>query len=267
MKSAAAALPIGAAAWFNAPVFSRAQIDLLKYAALLLMTVDHLAFLPQMSDAFSEAVAYISRPVFPVFAFFVTYHFVYHTKSKIAYLLRILAFAFIAEGPYQQLRALGGESVWYLGNILFSLALGVAVLLWVEWLQNFPDVPFFRRHKGRNLLPAKWLAAMLGACLFFAASLFVDYLMFGPAMMIAYYLWLTRPSEATRNAALFFTFVLNLPSGVAYAMAGLTFFVLAAVLATVHEKRLQWVPKPKRWFMYAFYPLHILLILLIGVSI
>lgn len=254
-----------AGAWVNVPVLGRAQIDALKYIALLLMVADHLCFLPQMPHDAAMALTYISRLVFPVFAFLVTYHFVHHTRDKTAYLLRILAFAFIAEGPYAQLKNLSGEPVWYMSNILFSLGLGMATLIWIEWLARFPDVPFFEHHKTKNLLPVKWLAALLGACAIFTMSLFVDYTFFGVAVMVSYYLWLTRPGEATRNAAVFFTFLTNIPSGVLVAAAGLAFFALASLIVMVGEARLSWVPNPNRWFFYAFYPAHLLAIYIMGV--
>lgn len=258
-------LPLHTLSWVKAPALGSRQIDFLKYLALILMVIDHLSHLPQLSQQAVELLALIGRPVYPIFAFILVYHYVHHTRNKTGYLLRILFFAFIAEGPYQQMMGLRGAQTWYMANILFSLALGIATLLWIEWLSKFPDVAFFRKHKARNLLPAKWLAAMFGACAIFVASLFVDYLFFGVMMTVAYYLWLTNSGKETDNAAIFFTFVLNVLASWTQAFATLIFFPIMGLVSAIGEARLQWVPRPNRWFFYVVYPAHIILLILIGV--
>lgn len=265
MIDALARFPRQTFAWMGAPTVGSHQIDAIKYLALLLMVIDHLSFLPQLSQSAVDILTLIGRPVFPMFAFVVVYHFVHHTRNKSAYLLRMLIFAFIAEGPYQQMIGVRVDASWYTANILFSLALGIVTLLWIEWLIKFPEVPFFRARKEQNILPAKWLVAFFGACALFVVSMFVSYLFFGTIMMIAFYLWLTFPGMGTNKAAVAFTFALNLPGSIAQAFAGLLFFPIMVVMNIFGEQSMGWVPRPNRWFFYAFYPLHLVLIIALGV--
>ena len=254
----------GIFSWMNAPALSSKQIDALKYLAALLMFLDHASLLPQVPAQTALAAYYLSRAVFPIFAFVMVYHYLYHTRDKLKYLLRVFIVALIAQGPYLQLQAMNpGAHIWDTGNILFSLALGLVVLMLLEWVQKFPDVPFFQHRKHQNILPAKWFVVTFGSLGIFVVSLFVEYLFFGSMMMAAFYFWIKSPSKESANAAVFFTFLLNIVPGFLPALATLSFFLIMGLIGGARGRGLKLFPPAGRWFFYFFYPAHLALIVII----
>jgi len=268
MNIAVGSVGVWTISWIQAPSLTSDQINIAKFIAIFLMVLNHVSLLPQVPASAAIVLDYIGRPVFPIFAFIMVYHYVHHTRSKSQYLLRLLTVALIAEGPYRQLRAMSPvPPSWDMLNILFSLGLGLVLLVWVEWLQKFPDVPYFERFKERNLMPLKWFVSTFGFLCIFVASLFVDYLFFGPLMMVAFYFWLTRPCEETMNASIFFTFMLNIVAGILFALTTLAFFIIMGLVSRIDDRSIKKLPKPSKWLFYFFYPVHLAIIVLIGVNI
>lgn len=234
----------------KAPAVTSSQIEAIKVFAAILMVINHLGVIyPDLASL----LAYIGRPVFPLFSFIVAYHYVYHTKNKTGYMLRMLAFAFIAQGPYRSAMELmyPGMDMYFL-NILFSLALGLAALQWIELIRDWPE---------DKSLPIKWLIGFAGFLAILSLSFFVEYMFFGVVMTISMYFWISEPTLESRNATMFFTFLLNIVSGFTMALAGLSAFLFIGVFAQIDFK----IPRINGVAYYLFYPAHLFILYLLGV--
>ena len=71
-------------------VLSSGQQEFLKYIAIFLMVLDHIA------NVYSEYYyfKYIGRVVYPIFAFIMIYNYINNTSNKENYIKRVLIWAF-----------------------------------------------------------------------------------------------------------------------------------------------------------------------------
>jgi len=74
--------------------------ELLKYIALLLMTIDHAGAILYGHYEGLHLSTVLGRLVFPIFAYLAIYNYLYHTKDKKRYITRLFIFAFISQVPY-----------------------------------------------------------------------------------------------------------------------------------------------------------------------
>ena len=103
----------------------------LKIIAVLSMVTDHCAYyLLDESSVTYEVMRCFGRIAFPVFAFLVAEGFA-HTRNRMRYFLSLLLFAVISEVPWYLLN--GADDTH---NVMFTLALGVAVLAAFERFQE-----------------------------------------------------------------------------------------------------------------------------------
>ncbi|HEY8096956.1 MAG TPA: TraX family protein [Methylobacter sp.] len=210
------------------------NLELIKWVAALLMVVDHInKYLlgdshPIMFDA--------GRLAMPLFVFVLSYNLarnepntLYESKTlALRMTKRLFAFGLIATPIYI---ALGGVTWgWWPLNILFGLCA-------VSTLVCFIQRKFY-------------VAAVV---FFFAAGFFVEF--FWPLLGLGLALWFyfRKPSVGAALFAGAFLVSLRLINGNYWALAAVPLFL---VLCAVSVK----VPRV-RWFFYAFYPLHLAVIL------
>ena len=210
----------------------------LKIIAVLSMVTDHCAYylLDEGSVAY-EVMRCFGRIAFPVFAFLVAEGFA-HTRNRMRYFLSLLLFAVISEVPWYLLNDADGTH-----NVMFTLALGVAVLAAFERL---------REHRVLcccSLLLTAWLAAWLGT----------DYEWRGVLMIVVFYLFSTIRSMNTpiilrRMMQLLFAFPLMMHYGVIGALlACAVIFLYDGTRGFIHGN-------VAKYGFYAFYPVHLFLI-------
>ena len=114
--------------------------DILKWIALVTMTLDHAAecvirgFVAsqgallsqqgfQIIDAAYTAMRHLGRMAFPLFAFLLVEGF-YRTRSRLKYIGRVFLTALVSEVPFD-LMLYGKAVAWESQNTLFTLAIGL----------------------------------------------------------------------------------------------------------------------------------------------
>ena len=227
--------------------------DLIKLLACLTMLIDHAGkmLFPQIGE-----MRLIGRLAFPMFAYGVAVGAVY-TRDPIKYLSRIALLALISqplyalgldhansamfsvsffENPLASARAFYINS-WQKPSILLSLFLGLCILTAL---------------RNRRFFIALFVYIL---CARFSANL--DYGLGGVRLMILFYALCERPWAAL---ALICAYMIAWSSGSGYTFLGHSFgmriFALPAVIfCCLPMKRRMRLP---RWFVYAFYPAHLI---------
>lgn len=219
----------------------------------------------------------VGRVSFILFAYLAVEGFV-HTRSRKAYLLRLAAFAFVSEIPFDL--AFSGKSFdWESQNIFFTLFLGILVLAVWDWTWRKSTVCGRRlstksgRQQGNALQQAAYRAA--GAAALFigclaAYALKTDYRFMGVLLIFAFYR--TRKTNlpiqiaAAGCAMLFGTWGANcLRYADSYPMTYLFVFSLKEMyglfafvpIALYNGQKGRQLPKA---VCYGFYPVHLLLL-------
>jgi hypothetical protein len=188
----------------------------------------------------------LGRLAFPIFAMVLAWNLAEAGEgAKGRVLERLVLFGVVAQPFTMLLRyplmpgALGPGPVWWQGNVLFTFAVGIAVVL-VLGREAKPGAP--------NVL--------LAALLFVVGGLVVDFRWAGVAFFVSgYYLFVQRSSTAL---------VVFLAANLALAVengSGASFFALACVAAAFGS-----VSRCRRRgrFLYWFYPAHLSLVWDIG---
>ncbi len=216
----------------------------LKYIALITMIMDHadktLLFQytvmdnpPAIALWLSRAFDILGRIAFPIFAFLLVEGF-YHTRNKVKYLRNLLVFAIISEIPFNMYT--GGEFfiTWH-QNIFFTLAIGLCVIWVIESLKQRTD---------KWQLPA--IGVILLGCLI-ATLGETDYSYQGVAVISLFYLFRNNKFKSL----IAFIPLLRTP----WAILGF------AITNLYNGER----GKQFKWFIYWFYPVHLLILGLIRI--
>ena len=212
----------------------------LKWMAIIGMFVCHIYHLRSALPipAWSQYLIYAAGGLtFPIMAFLAAEGY-RHTSSVKKYLLRIFLFALAAQVPYMLVR----QGKWYSLNILFTIALGILLLV------------LYDRIKRKVLFWFIFVAAII-------LSATMDWPVSGPAMIVMYRL---IPGERLRRilpALVFAAFNLILVLFV-WAFASRMFWELlsfslvssASVFLILRYNGER--GRPMKYFFYAFYPLH-----------
>lgn len=219
-------------------------IFVLKIIASITMFLDHIKYAIPTTEGF--ATIYLGRLSFPLFAFFISEGYI-HTKNLKKYFLRLFIFALISQIPFMLFRTLVGE--WKLLNIMFTLLLGLLAILIYD--------------KGED----KFLSLILVGCIAYLGEIInVDYRWYGVLTVFIFYLFKNRKIFLflSYGIALLIYYKLNYVSIFVMQNFLCYIFCLLSVLLTFIYNGKQ--GKRIKFFFYAFYPIHMLLIYLIGIN-
>ena len=244
---------LGSSFVFPGRVRTNQDTDLIKLLACIFMFVDHAGkmLFPQIPE-----MRLIGRLAFPMFAYGIAVGAVY-TRDPLKYLSRIALLALIAqplyalgldhansamyaipfgEDPIGAVRAFYINS-WQKPSILLSLFLGLCILT--------------------ALRKRQWILALFVYILCHRFSSNLDYGLGGIRLMILFYSLCSYPAAAL---AAICAYMIAWSSGSGYTFLGHTFgmriFALPAVVfCCLPMKRRMHLP---RWFVYAFYPAHLI---------
>ena len=213
--------------------------SMIKLLAIVLMLIDHIAHLfgvgreltllslGDWSLTLYEALRYLGRVAFPLFAFLLVEGFV-HTKNRKRYAMRLFLFALLSEIPFNLFCS--GHIFYGRQNVFFTLLFGFLALCAME---KYKD--------------ARGVLAVVG--LFALAYLFgADYKWTGYLTILLLYALRTVPVLR----ALSVTGVVGLPAGAA-----------ALPMALYNGRRGFVGGRVLKYGFYAFYPLHLLVLVLI----
>ena len=248
----------------------------LKRVALLTMLIDHLSygilrvgrqgvqmllyssFGMSMEDSLRliepvyQAGRIIGRTSFPVFCFLLVEGY-FHTSSRPKYFLRLAAFAFLSEIPFD--RCFFPNRPDYATNVFFTLAAGLLTIWVIDTVKTrlFPEglSPGESRPAGRAILLLLVSAGVTLAVSQFTVFINTDYDRPGVFAIVLFYIlheWRTAAATA--------------------AWLNLWFFKSAEQWAFPSILLIRWYNGQKgkqanKYFFYLFYPMHLLGIMLL----
>lgn len=218
--------------------------DQLKYIAAAAMLADHIgAFLLPHAGAMYVLCRLIGRLTAPVMCYFLAEGFRY-TASRQKYALRLALFAFLSQVPYAFVN--GGLFESNL-NVLFTLLIAFCMLAAYE-AELRPPVKW-------GLIAALFLGSALG-----------DWGLIAPLWVLLFYRFrgnIPRQMAAFACVAAVEVFRTGIAGGFPGALWQLGMFLAIPLLLLYNGQRGRGGAFNK-WFFYAFYPLHLLVIGLIA---
>lgn len=236
----------------------------LKILALTTMLIDHIGavFFPQYIW-----LRYIGRISFPIYAFLLSEGFI-HTHSRTKYAARLFVFGIISEVPHDLAfyqKALDFSNL----NIMFELYLGVLALSAVEILMD-----------RKNKIYVHIISSVMLAVILFVSSYFnTSYGIYGIVLIISYYVFKgDRRYQAVSGAAV--TIGFNSFQKVSLGINGFSgspmrifnfnplqsYAAVASIPILLYNGERGYQCQSK-WFFYAFYPAHLLVLYLIKLII
>ena len=209
----------------------------LKIIAVISMLIDHSGYLIFNGFSFMN---YIGRLSFPIFAFLITEGYI-HTSNLKKYFSRLLIFAIISQIPFMLL--FPGD---FTLNILFTLALGLlATTIYSKLTNKFLGILF------------------VTFCAILAKLLHCDYGWFGIAIIFIFYI--LKNKKIYMNMIFVFTTFINYlyyfskTLRIEYLLIFL-FCNLSLIPINLYNGK---KGKNIKYFLYLFYPLHLVLLYLI----
>lgn len=252
----------------------------LHIIAMILMLCDHICMTLLNNKVWLHL---IGRASFPIFAFMAVEGY-YHTKDLKKYLLRLFVFALIAEVPFDLMCA--GIFVYpFQQNALFTYILGILGILVIDQTKKIKS-PFVK-------YPVFAVTALLMWIVLFVLGqiTMVDYFGGGIVMILSFYLfredrlfsfkieykekWMSvcmRIINMIMQFALVYYIAAEMISGLCYnvvifgrtyELVAESFGVFALIPIWLYRGRKGIDSKAFKYFCYAFYPLHIALLVLI----
>jgi len=238
--------------------------SMLKVIACLLMLVDHVG-----AALFPDAIflRVIGRLSFPIFAYLVSIGYS-KTNSFSKYLCRLSIFAVLSQMPFSLafskhvrvssfadfFRFLVGSPYPHL-NVFCTLALGlIAIRIW--------DI---ENHKRDKIIAVLALGVIAESC-------YTDYGIYGVVMILAFYIFKENKIKTVISQSVIYV-LFNVPQILLYiyklpgAKVELVWFIQAlSLLALLFIFRYNGKKgKDLKFFFYAFYPVHLLIIGLIKI--
>lgn len=209
----------------------------LKIIAVTTMLIDHSGYLIFNGFSFMN---YIGRLAFPIFAFLITEGYI-HTRNLKKYFLRLLIFAVISQIPFMLLFPDD-----FTLNILFTLALGLlAITVYSKFKNKFLGILFVI------------FSAIIAQLLHF------DYGWFGIATIFIFYIF--KNKKAYMNILFASTTFINYLYYFAKTLR--TEYLLIFLFCTLSLIPINLYDGKKgkniKYFLYVFYPLHLIALYLI----
>jgi len=209
-------------------------LELIKWLSILSMLIDHMGLLLFDDNIYMRA---IGRFALIGFSFLLAYNYRYNTHDKAAYKKRLLIWGLISQVPYSL--AFGYEAGI---NIMFLLFMGLVA---IEQLNTIYKT-------NKTIIPSLILTFIT------IASYFTGYFLFGVLTIALFYFAL----ESKISIVLLMISAALLNFSIVFGLAAVgSIFVIYYLNTTLKMKRL------KGYYFYLFYPLHLLILAIINISV
>ncbi len=218
-------------------MLSSGQIEILKILAILFMVIDHVNRI--IYDGEQLWMLAVGRMAFPLFCFIAAYHYEKPLRNFRKYVISLLVFGAISQPIYAW--ALNPNQL----NIFFTLAAGLMAIWFYDNHQRF----FSNLNKPQRI--AGWAGVTV---LWLLIGFTVDYHQAGILLIPCIVLWLRYQTDLILFCVLLATLVANYL--MFYSIVGLLAYGLIFVVALMPLP----IPRLPRYFYYAFYPGHLLLL-------
>ena len=186
----------------------------------------------------------IGRLAFPIFAFFIAEGMRY-TRSRKRYVLTLLVFSIISQIPYGFLRE------FYYLNILFTFLIAIFAIFLIE------------NYKKNETLYMIYLL-LLGSVLLFVEFLnIVDYGIFGVLLILVFYFVKDKKLSLSLGAACLVLLTLKMMLFAGFTLRSTVQFLSILSLLLLYFYNGNKGKVNLKWLFYIFYPLHLLVILII----
>ncbi len=223
--------------------------DILKIVALITMTIDHVSkFL--LSGVISEIGICIGRMSFPIFAFLLMKH-LEEKKIYKKYIIRLSVFGFLSLFLVYMFGLELEEARIVPLNILFSFLNVVLFFLVIEWVS-----------KEELTLYLKAVVYGFVFMFFGVLSLVLDYGFYGFLFMSFVYLYFKNPNKLLFVICLVLSLLMN--SNTSYFI--ISFLTTIILFCNNYDKKQKRIIK-RWWIFYVYYPLHLLIIMMIKLAL
>lgn len=227
---------------------------LLKIIALISMTCDHLSYV--IFGKFS-LLNCIGRIAFPIFAFQISEGYIY-TKNLKKYFLRLFIFALISQYPFMLFRSIFTTSFGL--NIFFTLLLGLMAIYVFDtfYKLEYKDkyIHYLNIFFGATIVAIIALISNLTHC---------DYGYYGVLIIFVFYLF--KQNKLLMNIAFILCTIIYNLKNILYSLRPDIYILitvcscLSAVFIDLYNGK---KGKDTKYILYLFYPIHLLILYLLG---
>lgn len=229
----------------------------LKIIAIITMIIDHFGI---AYFKYTTQMNVVGRIAFPIFAFQITQGYIY-TKNLKKYLFRLFCFALISQIPFMLFRSI--YTTGFALNIFFTLLFGLLSILGYDIISHCP-VTLCKIKKIDSLL--KNLFSILCVILIgiLAEVCNFDYGFFGIGIIFLFYIFRNHKILMTVSFVIcclikYMIMIFKYGYHYLYLLLGL-FTILPIVFICLYNGK---QGKKVKYFLYFFYPIHLLVLYLI----
>lgn len=228
--------------------------DVIKYIAMTAMLLNHIANIFLVPGTlWYEVLVDIGYFTAITMCYFLVEGFRY-THSRKRYALRLFGFGVVSQVPFSMAFAQNGILEFQDFNMMFTLFLCFCILLCIETIRN------------------RFLRGVLIALLIFG-SLFCDWALLAPVFTLLF-AWAggnrTRQKAAFGAAALLYGGMAGLGSGQVWEAVGCAVPILVSAFVILYLYNGRRAARGRtfyKWFFYAFYPAHLLVLGLLRLAV
>lgn len=228
--------------------------DVIKYIAMTAMLLNHIANIFLVPGTlWYEVLVDIGYFTAITMCYFLVEGFRY-THSRKQYALRLFGFGVVSQVPFSMAFAQNGILEFQDFNMMFTLFLCFCILLCIETIRN------------------RFLRGVLIVLLIFG-SLFCDWALLAPVFTLLF-AWAggnrTRQKAAFGAAALLYGGMAGLGSGQVWEAVGCAVPILVSTFVILYLYNGRRAARGRtfyKWFFYAFYPAHLLVLGLLRLAV
>jgi hypothetical protein len=225
-----------------------AQIDILKYLALIIMILDHIYHIINPELLYLHIIGRLS---FVMFAFILAYNYIFNTKDKLKYLKRLFIFGLISEPFFMY----SFNATHF--NIFLTLSLGLSIIYISEKLQEKNDS--FKQN----------MFLILSTIPFIFIGKYIDYNFLGIMLISVSYIFIKNQNILNFLMLLLVSFMLNfatkddLSIALITGLAGASTYLVIYAISILKVKNIL----SNRWLFFISYPAHMLILKIISIYI